>query len=179
MAEQRAAAGQDRVDATARAVVESAADAIVAFGTDRTVLLWNPAAERMFGWSAKEVIGTEPPIIPEELEAEHNAVLERIRTGGQISFATRRARKDGALLDLRIDISALRDRAGEIIGWVNVCHRTGADQAARSYMAQRARVVRKLGDVVADMTAQRDLEAVLDRIAASLCELTGADAGGF
>ena len=46
-------------------------------------------------------------------------------------------------------------------------------------MAQRARVVRKLGDVVADMNAQRDLEAVLDRIAASLCELTGADAGGF
>ncbi len=179
MAPEQAVAGQARVDATARAVVESAADAIVAFGTDRTVVLWNPAAERMFGWSAKEVLGTDPPIIPEELEAEHNAVLERIRTGGQISFATRRARKDGALLDLRIDISALRDRSGEIIGWVNVCHRTGADQAARNYLAQRARVVRKLGDVVADMTAQRDLEAVLDRIAASLCELTGADAGGF
>ena len=46
-------------------------------------------------------------------------------------------------------------------------------------MVRRARVVRKLGDVVAEMTAQRDLEAVLDRIAASLCELTGADAGGF
>jgi PAS domain S-box-containing protein len=179
MAPEQAVAGQARVDATARAVVESAADAIMAFGTDRTVVLWNPAAERMFGWSAKEVLGADPPIIPEELEAEHNAVLERIRTGGQISFATRRAGKDGALLDLRIDISALRDRAGEIIGWVNVCHRTGADQAARNYMAQRARVVRKLGDVVADMTAQRDLEAVLDRIAASLCELTGADAGGF
>jgi PAS domain S-box-containing protein len=179
VAQQRTAAGLDRVDATARAVVESAADAIMAFGPDRTVLLWNPAAERMFGWSAKEVLGTEPPIIPGELEAEHNAVLERIRAGGQISFATRRARRDGALLDLRIDISALRDRTGEIIGWVNVCHRTGADQAARNYLAQRARVVRKLGDVVADMTAQRDLEAVLDRIAASLCELTGADAGGF
>src|SRR6516164_8188410 len=179
VAQQRTSAGPDRVDATARAVVESAADAIVAFGTDRTVLLWNPAAERMFGWSAREVLGAEPPIIPEELEAEHNAVLERIRAGGQISFATRRARKDGALLDLRIDISALRDQDGGIIGWVNVCHRTGADKAARNYMAQRARVVRKLGDVVADMTAQRDLEAVLDRIAASLCELTGADAGGF
>ena len=106
-------------------------------------------------------------------------MLERIRAGGQISFATRRARKDGSLLDLRIDISALRDPAGEVIGWVNVCHRTGAEQAARNHVAQRARVVRKLGDVVADMTAQRDLEAVLDRIAASLCELTGADAGGF
>ena len=172
-------AGQDRIDATARAVVECAADPIVAFSTERTVLLWNPAAERMFGWKADEVLGREPPLIPEELKAEHNAALERVRSGGQISFVTRRARKDETLLDLRIDTSALRDRAGEVIGWVNVCHRTGEDAAARHHAAERARVVRKLGDVVADMNAQRDLEAVLDRIAASLCELTGADAGGF
>jgi PAS domain S-box-containing protein len=167
------------VDATARAVIECAADAIVAFSAERAVLLWNPAAERMFGWSAAEVLGEEPPLIPEELQAEHNAALERVRSGGQISYVTRRARKDGKLLDLRIDASALRDRSGEVIGWVNVCHRTGEDTAARHHMAERARVVRKLGDVVADMNAQRDLEAVLDRIAASLCDLTGADAGGF
>jgi PAS domain S-box-containing protein len=172
-------AGQDRIDATSRAVVECAADPIIAFSTERTVLLWNPAAERMFGWSAEEVLGQELPLIPEELDAEHNAALERVRSGGQISFVTRRSRKDGALLDLRIDTSALRDRAGEVIGWVNVCHRTGVDAAARHHAAERARVVRKLGDVVADMNAQRDLEAVLDQIAASLCELTGADAGGF
>jgi PAS domain S-box-containing protein len=172
-------AGRDRIDATARAVVECAADPIVAFSTERTVLLWNPAAERMFGWSAEEVLGQEPPLIPEELQAEHNAALERVRSGGQISFVTRRSRKDGTLLDLRIDTSTLRDRAGEVIGWVNVCHRTGEDAVARHHAAERAHVVRKLGDVVADMNAQRDLEAVLDRIAASLCELTGADAGGF
>jgi len=168
---------RDRVDATARAVIESAADAIVAFGTDRTVLLWNPAAERMFGWSAAEVVGLEPPIIPEELSAEHNAVLERVRGGGQISFATRRTRKDGSVLDVRIDTSALTDSGGGVIGWVNICHQTGEDDVARHYMAERARVVRRLGDVVADMNAQRDLESVLDRIAASLREL--ADAGGF
>jgi signal transduction histidine kinase len=46
-------------------------------------------------------------------------------------------------------------------------------------MAERARVVRRLGDVVADMNAQLELPAVLDRIAASLRELTRADAGGF
>ena len=81
-------AGQDRVDATARAVVECAADAIVAFSAERTVLLWNPAAERMFGWSAAEVLGAEPALIPEELKAEHNAALERVRSGGQISSVT-------------------------------------------------------------------------------------------
>ena len=159
--------------------MECAADPIIAFSTERTVLLWNPAAERMFGWTAAEVLGQAPPLIPEELHAEHNAALERVRSGGQISFVTRRSRKDGALLDLRIDTSALRDRTGEVIGWVNVCHRTGEDAVARHHAAERARVVRKLGDVVADMNAQRDLEAVLDQIAASLCELTGADAGGF
>ncbi len=168
-----------RTDATARAVIECAADAIVAFGTDRTVMLWNPAAERMFGWAATEVIGLEPQIIPEELKAEHNAVLERVRGGGQISFATRRIRKDSTVIDVRIDTSALIDGAGEVTGWVNVCHQTGEDDVARHYMAERARVVRRLGDVVADMNAQRDLESVLDRIAASLRELTSADAGGF
>jgi PAS domain S-box-containing protein len=169
----------NRTDATARIVIECAADAIVAFSTDRTVMLWNPAAERMFGWAAAEVVGLEPQIIPEELKAEHNAVLERVRGGGQISFATRRIRKDSTVIDLRIDTSALIDAAGQVTGWVNVCHQTGEDDVARHYMAERARVVRRLGDVVADMNAQRDLEAVLDRIAASLRELTSADAGGF
>src|SRR6201993_2128165 len=170
---------QERADATARGGIEAAADAIVAFNTDRAVMLWNPAAERMFGWAAAEVIGVEPPTIPEELAAEHNAVFERVRGGGQISFATRRIRKDGTMLDVRIDTSALTDSDGEVLGWVNICHETGEDDVARHYMAERARVVRRLGDVVTDMNAQRDLEAVLDRIAGSLRELTGADGGGF
>ena len=179
MTAEQAGTISNRTDATARTVIECAADAIVAFSTDQTVMLWNPAAERMFGWTAAEVAGLEPPIIPEELKAEHNAVLERVRGGGQISFATRRIRKDRSVIDLRIDTSALIDGAGEVIGWVNVCHQTGEDDVARHYMAERARVVRRLGDVVADMNAQRDLESVLDRIAASLRELTSADAGGF
>ncbi len=169
---------RDRLDATARAVVDSAADAIMAFAPDRTVLLWNPAAERLFGWTADEAVGRPPQIIPEELRAEHNAVLERVSGGGQISFATRRIRKDGGVLDLRIDASALVS-GGAPAGWVNICHQAGEDEAVRHYMAERARVVRRLGDVVADMNAHLDLEAVLDRIAASLRELTRADAGGF
>ncbi len=170
---------RDRIDGTARAVIECAADAILALGPDRTVTLWNPAAERLFGWSAAEVVGLAPPFVPEELLAEHNAVLERVASGGQVSFATRRLRKDGAVLDLRIDASRMLDGTGAAAGWVFVCHRSGDDEAVRHYMAERARVVRRLGDVVADMNAQLELEAVLDRIAASLRELTRADAGGF
>ena len=106
-------------------------------------------------------------------------MLERVASGGQVSFATRRVCKDGSMVDMRIDASRMTDSAGEFSGWVCICHRSGEDQAVRHYMAERARVVRRLGDVVADMNAQLDLESVLDRIAASLRELTRADAGGF
>jgi PAS domain S-box-containing protein len=162
----------------ASAVINSAPDAIMALSADRTVLLWNPAAERLFGWTAAEVTGQQPQIIPEELKAEHNAVLERVRGGGAVSLVTRRIRKDGGMLDLRIDTSALIS-GDAMTGWVSVCHQAGEDHVARHSMAERARVVRRLGDVVADMNAHRDLPAVLDRIAASLRELTRADAGGF
>ncbi len=170
---------RDRIDRTARAVIECAADAIIATGTDRCVTLWNPAAEKLFGWTATEVVGLEPPYVPEELRAEHNAVLERVASGGHVSFATRRICKDGSMVDLRIDASRMTGSAGELAGWVCVCHRSHDDEPVRHSMAERARVVRRLGDVVADMNAQLELEAVLDRIAASLRELTRADAGGF
>jgi PAS domain S-box-containing protein len=170
---------RDRIDGTARAVIECAADAIIAIGLDRRVTVWNPAAERLFGWRAAEVVGLEPPFVPEELRAEHNAVLERVASGGQVSFATRRTRKDGEVVDVRIDASRMLDSTGVLTGWVCVCHHSVDDEAVRHYMAERARVVRRLGDVVADMNAQLDLESVLDRIAGSLRELTRADAGGF
>jgi PAS domain S-box-containing protein len=171
--------GQARIDATARAVIDCAADPIIAFGRDRTVCVWNRAAEQMFGWTAAEVLGLEPPIIPRELRAEHNAVLERVANGGHVSLATRRICKAGEVLDLRIDTSELVDAEGERLGWISLCHPSNEDATVRRYMAERARLVRRLGDVVADMNAELDLEVVLDRIAASLRELTRADAGGF
>src|SRR5215468_4728927 len=170
---------QAKIDATAGAVIACAPGPIIALGRDKAVCVWNPAAERMFGWTAAEVLGLEPPIIPRELRAEHNAVLERVAAGGQISLATRRMSKTGEMLDLRIDVSSLTEASGGRLGWIILCHPSDEDSAVRHYMAERARVVRRLGDVVADMNAELELETVLDRIAASLRELTRADAGGF
>src|ERR687896_1265449 len=125
---------QDAHDATVRAVVECAADAIVAVDNEFTTTVWNPAAERMFGWRADEVLGRMPPIVPDELKAEQNAVLERVRAGGQISIATRRFHRDHGLIDVRIDTSALRDPDGRLVGWVGVYHPVEEDEVAQHHM---------------------------------------------
>jgi len=171
-------------DPIARAVIECAADAIVAVDERSRVTVWNPAAERMFGWTAQEVLGRRSPIVPDELMAEHNAVQERLLTrregdGGQISIATRRFHRDGRLIDVLIDTSLLKDRDGGLLGWVGVYHPVEDDEAAQHHTAERARLVRRLNDIVADLNAELDLGTVLDRITGALIELTGADAGGF
>ncbi|GAA0397492.1 hypothetical protein GCM10009530_56400 [Microbispora corallina] len=166
-------------DGLARAVVASSPDAVVALDRDLTVLTWNGAAERLFGWPAAELLGRRAPIVPDELMAEHNAVLERVRNGGTVSLRTKRFDRDGRLLDLRVDTSALCSENGALLGYVSVYHPAEDDDAAQGRAARRARLVRRLTDVVGDINAELDLPVVLDRIAASLAELTGADAGGF
>ncbi|MEW9530860.1 PAS domain S-box protein [Microbispora sp. NPDC049125] len=171
--------GDDDEGSLARAVVASSPDAIVAVDRDQAVLTWNGAAERLFGWPAAELLGRRAPIVPDELVAEHNAVLERVRAGGRASLWTKRFQRDGGLLDLRVDTSALRSPNGALLGYVSVYHAAEDDEAAQGRATRRARLVRRLTDVVGDINAELDLPVVLDRIAASLTELTGADAGGI
>ncbi|MDF5752994.1 PAS domain-containing sensor histidine kinase [Spongiactinospora sp. TRM90649] len=166
-------------DSIAWAVLDSSPNAIVALDRDQTVLFWNAAAERLFGWSAEEMLGRRPPIVPHELTAEHNAVLERVRTGDEVSLRTKRFRRDGGLIGVRADISALRYSSAAMLGYVCVYHLVQDDEDARHRGAQRERLVRRLTNVVGDINSELELPAVLDRIAASLTELTGADAGGF
>nr|BFE85098.1 hypothetical protein GCM10020093_076990 [Planobispora longispora] len=119
------------------------------------------------------------PMVPDELTAEHNAVLERVRTGGQVSLRTKRFRRDGTLLDVRMDAGALCSESGALLGYVNLYHLAQDDETASDKVMRRAQLVRRLTDVVADINAELELPTVLERIAASLTELTGADAGGF
>jgi PAS domain S-box-containing protein len=162
-----------------RAAVASASDAMIVLGADLTVHMWNPAAERLFGWSAEDALDRPLRTIPEEYTAEHRAVLERVREGGHISFATRRLHRDGHLIDTRAVVSCMRSDEGELLGWVGIYRDVEEDDAVQHQAAERIRLVRRLNDVVGDLNAELELPAVLDRIAASVIELTGADAAGF
>ena len=96
------------------AIVESADDAIVSKTLDGIVTSWNASAERMFGYTAQEMIG-QPILllIPPDRRSEEELILARLRAGERIEhFETVRVRKDGQLLEVSLTISPVRDSQG-------------------------------------------------------------------
>jgi PAS domain S-box-containing protein len=105
-------------DARLAAIVDSSYDAIIGKDLNSIITDWNHAAERMFGYSAEEVIGQSILLlIPDHMHNEEAEIIGRIRRGeGVGSLETTRKRKDGSLIAVSITVSPIRNSAGEIVG---------------------------------------------------------------
>src|SRR5262249_34662309 len=98
---------------TLHALVEASPVPIVVTNPDTTVRLWHPAAERIFGWSEREVLGRPLPIVPPERLAESAALHDAVMPGQSVSgVAISRRRRDGAAIDLLVSAAPLTDREG-------------------------------------------------------------------
>lgn len=100
------------------AIVESSDDAIISKDLNGIIQTWNKAAERMFGWSASEIIGKPVlTLIPIERHHEETTILERIRKGDRVDhYETIRQRKDGSLVDISLTVSPIRNDKGRVTG---------------------------------------------------------------
>lgn len=100
------------------AIVESSDDAIVAKNLDGTITSWNAAAERLFGYTAAEIVGHSVlTLSPPERHGEEATFIEKIKRGERIvRYETVRRHKDGHALQVALTVSPVRDRAGHIIG---------------------------------------------------------------
>lgn len=100
------------------AIVDSSDDAIISKTLDGVITSWNRAAERIFGYSAREAIGQHITlIIPPDRRGEETEILERLKRGERIDhYETMRAGKDGTLVDISLTISPVKDAAGRIVG---------------------------------------------------------------
>jgi len=138
------------------AIVESTDDAIVSKSMDGTVTCWNPAAQAMFGYTPREILGNSiRRIIPEDRWSEEDLILERLRQGEKIDhFETVRRRKNGSLLDVSITISPIRDRDGWIIGASKILRDNSA--RIRYLAAQREHINRSQNLTRLVLEAQED-----------------------
>ena len=138
------------------AVVDSSSEAIKSYALDGTILSWNPGAERLFGYSAKEALGKKIELIlPVERREEAKRKLTTVASGGHVRLETMRLRKDGALVDVAISASPVRDALGRVVAVSSIAHDTGprllAQRALERYrlLAEHARdilVVLRLRD---------------------------------
>jgi PAS domain S-box-containing protein len=104
-----------------RGIIDASPLAVIALDAEGRVTLWNPAAERIFGWSDGEVLGRFNPIVPEEEKETFLASFRRIFEGEVLSdLEERRRRRDGALLDISVSTAPLRDATGTIRGTIAV-----------------------------------------------------------
>jgi PAS domain S-box-containing protein len=101
-----------------QAIIESSDDAIVSKDLNGIVRSWNPGAERIFGYTAAEMIGRSIEVLfPADHEDEEPRILERLRRGERVDhFETVRVRKDGTHINVSVTISPVRSRSGTIIG---------------------------------------------------------------
>jgi len=100
------------------AIVDSSDDAIVSRDLNGIVTSWNPGAERLYGYSAEEMIGKPIALlIPPHLQQEEPEILAQIAGGERMDhFETTRVRKDGQLVRISLSVSPIRNQHGRVIG---------------------------------------------------------------
>jgi PAS domain S-box-containing protein len=141
----------ERARAHMEQVVAGTHDAVLSKDLDGIVTTWNPAAERLYGYTAEEAVGRHVSfLMPEELRHEVQTILGRVRLGERLeTYETRRVRKDGALIDVSLTISPIGSPTRGLYG-ASVVARDITDERRRD----RAR------DFL--IAATRDLDASLD-----------------
>ena len=105
-------------------VVNSSDDAITSENEDGIILSWNPAAERLYGYKAQEIIGRpQSVLVPHERIGELSDMLNKIKKGEHIKyFSTSRRRKDSTEINISLTVSPVNDKDGNIIGTSTIAH---------------------------------------------------------
>jgi PAS domain S-box-containing protein len=148
------------------AIVECSDDAIITKDLDGVISSWNAGAERLFGYTADEVIGKSITIlIPQGRHDEEPNILRRIRSGLRVDhYETIRAHKNGTLIDISLTVSPLKDRDGSIVGASKIARditeRKRADAELRRLKNELALANEELEDRVRKRTAELEAATV-------------------
>jgi PAS domain S-box-containing protein len=122
-----------------QAIIRSSPLPIVAIDPNGFITSWNPAAEKLFGWTSEEVLGQPLPFIPHDKIEEHRAMRARDLQG--LSFESReirRCRKDGSVIGLLVSTAPMRSADDQISGIVSVYADITERQQASEQLRQHA-----------------------------------------
>jgi PAS domain S-box-containing protein len=162
-------------------IVESSDDAIISMDESGVITSWNPGAQRLFGYSAGEVMGQSIMLLwPPEHRDDEGAILAKIRRGERIShYETLRQAKDGSLLNISLTVSPLRDAAGAIVGMSKIARDITARLRAQQLLETQRRRLEMLERVSKLIARDLDLDRIVQTVTDAATELSGAKFGAF
>jgi PAS domain S-box-containing protein len=146
------------------AIVDSSEDAIIGKTLDGTIISWNKAAERIFGYTAEEIVGRPvTTLAPPGMAEDMLNILNRIRRGERIEYyETRRRRKDGQVIDVALTVSPIRDASGRVVGASKIARditERKLREAERARLLDRERQARAMAEEA--VARHRELEQKL------------------
>jgi PAS domain S-box-containing protein len=164
----------DELQSRLAAIVTSSDDAIVSKDLNGIVQSWNAAAERIFGYTAEEMIGQSiTKLFPPERLPEEDMILDHLRRGLRVEhFQTVRVRKDGRHIDISVTMSPVKDAGGRVIG---------ASKIARDITDYKraTRERERLFELGMSMIGEINLDSLVQKITDAATDLTGAEFGAF
>jgi len=163
------------------AIVASSDDGIVSKDLHGIVTSWNAAAERIYGYPAEEIIGrSKALVIPPDLPNELATILDKIRSGERIEhYDTVRRRKDGARIQVSISVSPVRDAKGRIIGAATIARDISERKQLEMRLSEETKTLEIIHDVGQRLSAELDLEKIIQAATDAATQLTGAQFGAF
>jgi PAS domain S-box-containing protein len=138
------------------AIVEHSDDAIISSTLDGIITSWNPAAERLYGYTSEEVIGRSiQPVTPQDRAGEVKAMLDKITAGEPVDhYETIRVRKDGTMFPASVSVSPIRDEFGKITGASVISRDVTQRGQALASAQQMASVVEQSSDAIIGSTLE-------------------------
>ncbi|MBV9558970.1 MAG: PAS domain S-box protein, partial [Bradyrhizobium sp.] len=136
------------------AAVQSSNDAILTQSLDGTITGWNPAAERLFGFSAEEAVGKSIDlIVPSDRKAEVRDIVRRIKRGDRIEHReTARLCKDGSSVQVSVSLSPIKSPSGQMFGasmiMRDLTESRRTEQALRQQIEERRRIFETSHDLI-------------------------------
>jgi PAS domain S-box-containing protein len=161
------------------ALVDGSDDAILSKDLDGTVLSWNAGAERIYGYTAEEIIGQKSSILfSSEYTDEEQRILKRIRGGERLThYETVRLRKGGQPIDVSLTISPIRDGFGNLIGTSVIARDIRERKRADQELRRKNLFLQLLQDVTVAASQASTLEAGLQVAVDQVCTLIGWPVG--
>jgi PAS domain S-box-containing protein len=163
------------------AIVESSDDAIISKTLDGIITTWNAGAQRTFGYTAAEAVGHSIlMLIPDDRKHEEETILSRLRRGERIDhFETVRLRKDGALVDISLSVSPIKDAGGNVIGAAKIARDITQRKRAERALREETETLELINQTGAVLSSTLDLDKLLQTVTDAATRLCGAQFGAF